>query len=51
MKKEVTYPFGTGFRDLDPAKYTRKRISAFIIDETVIQIGNNISGYGYVLNQ
>ncbi|MGE5634974.1 MAG: hypothetical protein ACM3VV_07045, partial [Deltaproteobacteria bacterium] len=31
--------------------YKRKRVSAFIIDETVIQIDNNISGYGFVLNQ
>jgi hypothetical protein len=28
-----------------------RRISAFIIDETVIQIGSHISGYGSVLNQ
>ncbi|MGE0242838.1 MAG: DDE-type integrase/transposase/recombinase [Nitrososphaeraceae archaeon] len=31
--------YGTGFKDLDHVKYT-KRVSAFIIDETVIQIGN-----------
>ncbi|MGE5633930.1 MAG: hypothetical protein ACM3VV_01750, partial [Deltaproteobacteria bacterium] len=31
--------------------YKRKRVSAFIIDETVIQIDNNISDYGFVLNQ
>jgi transposase-like protein len=43
MKKEVTYLFGTGFRDLVLCRsiYKRKRVSAFIIDETVIQIGNN----------
>jgi hypothetical protein len=31
--------------------YKRKRVSAFIIDETVIQIDNNNTGYGFVLNQ
>ncbi|HET9807835.1 MAG TPA: hypothetical protein VFP49_13095 [Nitrososphaeraceae archaeon] len=29
--------------------YKRKRVSAFIIDETVIQIDNNISGYGFCI--
>jgi hypothetical protein len=29
----------------------RKRVSAFIIDETVIQLATNIIGYGSVLNQ
>src|SRR5688572_26243891 len=32
--------FGTGFKDLDPVRSIRKRVSAFIIDETVIQIGS-----------
>jgi hypothetical protein len=31
--------------------YKRKRVSAFIIDETVIQLATNIIGYGSVLNQ
>jgi putative transposase len=31
--------------------YKRKRVSAFIIDETVTQIDNNNTGYGFVLNQ
>ena len=31
--------------------YKHKRISAFLIDETVNQIGNKIFSYGYVLNQ
>ena len=31
--------------------YKRKRVSAFIIDETIIQLVANISGYGSVLNQ
>ena len=31
--------------------YKRKRVSAFIIDETIIQIGDEIFGYGFVLNQ
>jgi hypothetical protein len=31
--------------------YKRKRVTAFIIDETVIQIGASIFGYGFVLNQ
>ncbi|HEX6671851.1 MAG TPA: hypothetical protein VF084_06430 [Nitrososphaeraceae archaeon] len=28
--------------------YKRKKISAFIIDETVIQLATNIIGYGFV---
>ena len=33
--------YGTGFRDLQSIQFTkRKRVSAFIIDETVIQIGS-----------
>ena len=32
--------FGIGFRDLVLYRLIRKRVSAFIIDETVIQIGN-----------
>ena len=33
--------FGIGFKDLQNYPiYKRKRVSAFIIDETVIQIGN-----------
>jgi hypothetical protein len=31
--------------------YKRKRVSAFIIDETVIEPVTSISGYGYVLSQ
>ena len=31
--------------------YKRKRVSAFIIDETILQIGGQHFGYGYVLNQ
>ena len=31
--------------------YKRKRVSAFIIDETIIQLVANISGYGYILNK
>ncbi len=30
--------------------YKRKRVSAFIIDKTIIQIGNQHFGYGFVLN-
>ena len=41
MKKEVMYLYGTGFKDLVHVNiYKRKRVSAFIIDETVIQIGS-----------
>ena len=40
MKKEVTCLSGTGFRDLQYPIYKRKRVSGVIIDETVIQIGN-----------
>jgi putative transposase len=32
--------FGIGFNDLDRVRSKRKRVSAFIIDETVIQIGS-----------
>jgi putative transposase len=39
-KKEVTCLFGTGYKGLDPVKYKRKKVSAFIIDETVIQVGS-----------
>ena len=39
--KEVMCLYGTGFRDLASYQiYKRKRVSAFIIDETVIQIGS-----------
>ena len=41
LKKDVMLLYGIGFRDLILASFTEgKRISAFIIDETVIQIGN-----------
>ena len=41
MRKGVTCLCGTGFRDLQNIPmYKRKRVTAFIIDETVIQIGN-----------
>ncbi|MDR4510280.1 MAG: hypothetical protein MRJ93_01080 [Nitrososphaeraceae archaeon] len=30
--------------------FRRKRVTSFIIDETIIQIGNQHFGYGYVLN-
>ena len=31
--------------------YKKKRVSAFIIDETAIQIGSHTSGYGFVSSQ
>jgi putative transposase len=40
MKKEVTYLSGTGFRFGSYCIYKRKRVTAFIIDETAIQIGS-----------
>ena len=41
MKKEVMYLSGIGYRDLVHCQiYKRKRVSAFIIDETIIQIGS-----------
>ena len=41
MEKEVMCLDGTQSKDLDmPNIQKKKRISAFIIDETVIQIGN-----------
>ena len=44
--------YGIGFRDLVHSNLNkRKRVSAFIIDETVMQIGNQHFGYGFVLNQ
>ena len=40
-KKEVMFLFGTGFKGLQNIQYyKRKRVSAFIIDETVIQVGS-----------
>jgi transposase-like protein len=39
MRKGVTFLFGTGFRDLILTSFTRGRVSAYIIDETVIQVG------------
>jgi putative transposase len=38
--KEAMCLYGTGFRDLVLCRSIRKRVSAFIIDETVIQIGS-----------
>jgi transposase-like protein len=41
MKKEVMCLYGTGFNDLVPIRSTtEKEFSAFVIDETVIQISN-----------
>jgi len=40
MIKGVMLLFGTGFRGLDPVRFTKERVTAFIIDETIIQIGN-----------
>ena len=41
FKKEVMLLYGIGFRDLLLASFTEgKKVSAYIIDETVIQIGN-----------
>jgi transposase-like protein len=41
MKKEVMFLYGIGYKDLVPIIYTNvKGISAFIIDETLIQVGN-----------
>lgn len=34
------HDYENGFRDLGPLKFTKNRVSAFIIDETTIQIGN-----------
>ena len=41
MRRGVTCLYGIGFRDLQNIQFTNvKRVSAFIIDETVIQIGS-----------
>jgi hypothetical protein len=40
MIKEVMFLFGTGYKGLVPVRSTKGRVSAFIIDETVIQIGS-----------
>ena len=44
--------FGTGFKGLDPQIYKRKRVPAFIIDETLIQTGKQYFWlWIYLLNQ
>ena len=40
MRKGVTFLFGAGFRDSILTSFTKGRVSAYIIDETVIQVGN-----------
>jgi hypothetical protein len=40
MIKEDIFLYGTGFKGLVHAISTNVRVSAFIIDETVIQVGN-----------
>ena len=41
INEEVMFLYGIGFRDLIHINiYKRKRVSAFIIDETVIQVGS-----------
>ena len=42
MRKGVTFLFGTGFRDLILTRFTKGRVSAYIIDETVIQVGKQL---------
>jgi hypothetical protein len=42
MRKGVTFLFGTGFRDLILTSFTKGRVSAYIIDETVIQVGEQL---------
>ena len=39
MRKGVTFLFVTGFRDLILTSFTKARVSAYIIDETVIKVG------------
>lgn len=45
--------FRNGYKDLVHCKYAKGRVSAFIIDETVIQIGNQHFWFWFciVLNQ
>ena len=38
-RNKVIFPFGIGYKRFGSQIYKRKRISAFIIDETIIQIG------------
>ena len=40
IKKEVMFLSGIGFKNLILCRSTKGRVSAFIIDETVIHIGN-----------
>ncbi|MDX1371082.1 MAG: hypothetical protein R3321_01345 [Nitrososphaeraceae archaeon] len=40
MKREVMFLFGVGFKDWFIAVFRRKIVSAFIKDETIIQVGN-----------
>jgi hypothetical protein len=42
MRKGVTFLFGTGFKDLILTSFTKGRVSAYIIDETVIQVGKQL---------
>ena len=40
MRKEANCLYGTGFNDFDPCQlYRRKRISVFIIGQTIVQTG------------
>ena len=42
MRRGVTCLYGIGFRDFGSCNiFKRKRVSAFIIDETVIKIGKH----------
>ncbi len=41
MSKEVTLQFGNGFKEKQEIARKRKRISGFIIDETIVKIGSN----------
>src|SRR5215204_5393838 len=42
MRREVMFLFGIGLKDLEPVRSIKEKecLSAFIIDETIIQIGN-----------
>jgi hypothetical protein len=54
IKKEVMLPYGIGYKGFGSCHIYNKhrRVSAFIIDETIIQISDeNFSGCGFVLNQ
>jgi hypothetical protein len=46
-KKVVTCMFRIGFRSGSSQIFRRERVAVFIVDETVIKIGNQYFGLGF----